>query len=386
MHIVWMILKIIGILLLVVLGIVLALLLAVFFVPVRYRIQVDKEAEGTAKVRAGVGWLLRILYVSVRYEEELHYCVRIFGIPIIRNKNTDILDAEPERADAVKKDKEKRAKLHKTNKKRKSAKTISDETVAKKRISDKKDSEKESIIEKEASIKEGFGEDVKETELSASVTDETETNLDKETASKEREMANSLSTAEHIEDDVEKPTDVLFAEMKQQTKDEKKSRNPFKKLKQFWEKIYTQIRWMIYKIKNLWQNVKEKKVAISEKIGVVIEFWNGEQNQAGKRLILDTGKKLITHILPKKWKGKIRFGLSDPGSTGKALAAFSILYGLIENMPEIIPDFEQEVLEGHFFCKGRIQVFFLVRHIWHMWFHEDFKRVKKNFEKVRRAF
>lgn len=386
MHIVWMILKIIGILLLVILGIVLALLLAVFFVPVRYRIQVDKEAEGTAKVRAGVGWLLRILYVSVRYDEELHYCVRIFGIPIIRSKSTDESEAESEKTDTIKKNTEKKTRLHKTNKKPKREKTISDETVAKKRISDEKNSEKKSIIEKETSIKDGFEEDVKETELSASVTDETETDLHKETESNERKMTNSLFTAEHIEDDTDRSAEVTFAEIEQQMKAEKKSRNPFKKLKQLWEKICTQIRWMIYKIKNLWQNVKGKKVAIGDKISVVIEFWNGEQNQAGKRLILDTGKKLVTHIFPQKWKGKIRFGLSDPGSTGKALAALSILYGLIENMPEIIPDFEQEVLEGHFFCKGRIQVFFLVRHIWHMWFHEDFKRVKKNFEKARRAF
>lgn len=352
MHIVWMILKIIGILLLVIIGIVLALLLAVFFVPVRYRIQVDKEAEKNAKVRAGVGWLLRILYVSVRYDEELHYCVRIFGIPVIRSKSVEKSEAaEPEKSDIVKKDTEKKAKLHKTNKKQKREKTISNEP-----------------------------------EQSETITDKSEVDLDKETSSKGREIANSVSTAEHKEDDADRSAEVTFSEMEQPMEAEKKTRNPFKKLKQFWEKICAQIRSMIYKIKNLWQNVKDKKVAISEKISVVMEFWNGEQNQAGKRLILNTGKKLITHVLPRKWKGKIRFGLSDSGSTGKALAALSILYGLIENMPEIIPDFEQEVLEGHFFCKGRIQVFFLVRHIWHMWFHEDFKRVKKNFEKARRAF
>lgn len=381
MHIVWMILKIIGILLLVIIGIVLALLLAVFFVPVRYRIQVDKEAEGAAKVRASVGWLLRILYVSARYDEKLHYCVRIFGIPIIRSKSTDESEAESEKTDTVKKNTEKKAKLHKTNKKKKREKTISDE----KKLDNKFSGELESF-EREEFNKEPVEDTAKETEQSETITNESEADMDKETVSHGREMTNPISTEEHIEDDTDRSAEVTFAEIEQQMKAEKKSRNPFKKLKQLWEKICTQIRWMIYKIKNLWQNVKGKKVAIGDKISVVIEFWNGEQNQAGKRLILDTGKKLVTHIFPQKWKGKIRFGLSDPGSTGKALAALSILYGLIENMPEIIPDFEQEVLEGHFFCKGRIQVFFLVRHIWHMWFHEDFKRVKKNFEKARRAF
>lgn len=369
MHIVWMILKIIGILLLVVIGMVLALLLAVLFVPVRYRIQVDKETTGVAKVHAGVGWLLRIIYVSVRYEEELQYCVRIFGIPLIRSKSADTEEAVSETTETEKKDTKRKAKLHKTNKKKKREKTISDEKVS----------------WKEKSGKALYSQEQDRSEIEASMNDRNESEQSK-TIIESTTESTEKSIVEPLEEDTDPAAELEKAYQEHQQEEEKKSRNPFTKLKAFWKKICDGICSMIYKCKNLWQNIKAKKFAISEKLRVIIEFWNGPENQAGKQLILSTGKKLFTHIFPQKWKGKIRFGLEDPGATGKALAVLSILYGLIENMPEIIPDFEKEVLEGHFFCKGRIQVFFLVRHIWHMWFHEDFKRVKKNFEKARRAF
>ena len=46
------ILKIIGIILLVVLGLILFLLLLVLFVPIRYRIDASKDAEGEQQIHA----------------------------------------------------------------------------------------------------------------------------------------------------------------------------------------------------------------------------------------------------------------------------------------------------------------------------------------------
>ena len=57
------ILKIIGIILLVVLGLILFLLLLVLFVPIRYRIDASKDAEGEQQIHAliKVTWLLHLL-------------------------------------------------------------------------------------------------------------------------------------------------------------------------------------------------------------------------------------------------------------------------------------------------------------------------------------
>ena len=67
LHLLFMILKILGILLLVIFGILLLLLLIVLFVPVRYA--ADVSFDGKPKVSVLVSWFLHLLTVRVRYDD-----------------------------------------------------------------------------------------------------------------------------------------------------------------------------------------------------------------------------------------------------------------------------------------------------------------------------
>ena len=58
-HILLMILKVIGVILLVILGLILAAVLLILFVPVRYR--VDVSFEGKPDGEAAVSWLLHLV-------------------------------------------------------------------------------------------------------------------------------------------------------------------------------------------------------------------------------------------------------------------------------------------------------------------------------------
>jgi len=66
-EIVWLILKITGIILLAVLGIILCLLLLVLFVPIRYRAELEKKSE--ILIKADISWLLRMLRVDIFYKK-----------------------------------------------------------------------------------------------------------------------------------------------------------------------------------------------------------------------------------------------------------------------------------------------------------------------------
>lgn len=82
MEIVLLILKIIGIVLLCVLGFVLCLLAMVLFVPIRYGI--DASYYQKPDINASVSWLLRIVSVNCRITKDTkNLIVRIFGIPIM---------------------------------------------------------------------------------------------------------------------------------------------------------------------------------------------------------------------------------------------------------------------------------------------------------------
>lgn len=83
-HILLTTLKVIGILLAITLGLILALILVVLFVPIRYKADINN-----LDVRAKVTWLLHFVSVSILFvDKKLEYKIRILGIPINLDKKS----------------------------------------------------------------------------------------------------------------------------------------------------------------------------------------------------------------------------------------------------------------------------------------------------------
>lgn len=72
------------------------------------------------------------------------------------------------------------------------------------------------------------------------------------------------------------------------------------------------------------------------------------------RLLLVNGGKLLKHIFPKKVRGWIHFGTSDPAQTGEILGAVSILFAMYGQGVRVIPDFDQAVFEGEVELRGSL--------------------------------
>ncbi|HBE86920.1 MAG TPA: hypothetical protein DDW53_18435 [Lachnoclostridium sp.] len=87
LHIILFILKILGLLVLIVLGLVLTVALLILLVPVRY--QAEGSYDGKVKGKARITWLLHILSVTAQYEEDLIVRVRIFGFRKGKPKKMD---------------------------------------------------------------------------------------------------------------------------------------------------------------------------------------------------------------------------------------------------------------------------------------------------------
>ena len=84
LHIFLVILKIIGIFLLAAVGLLLILILAVLFVPIKYRIKLIAETVDTINIKSDIlctysGALLRLRIV---YDETLKWNLRLFGFRI----------------------------------------------------------------------------------------------------------------------------------------------------------------------------------------------------------------------------------------------------------------------------------------------------------------
>lgn len=73
------------------------------------------------------------------------------------------------------------------------------------------------------------------------------------------------------------------------------------------------------------------------------------------RLLLKNGGKLLRHILPRKIRGRIHFGTSDPAQTGEILGAVSVLFAMYGQGIRIVPDFDQAVFEGEAELQGHLR-------------------------------
>ncbi|MFT4004268.1 MAG: hypothetical protein QM683_00860 [Lacrimispora sp.] len=94
LHIILFILKILGLAVLFLLGILLFVTLLVLLVPVRY--QAEGSYYGKVKGKVRVFWLLHILSVTVAYEKDVTLTVRLLGFRILKPKkiNEELRDAE----------------------------------------------------------------------------------------------------------------------------------------------------------------------------------------------------------------------------------------------------------------------------------------------------
>lgn len=106
LHIFLVILKIIGIILAVLLGIIILLVLCVLFWPVRYRVEGQHIEQWRGRAR--VNYLGPIVWLSVLYQEEISYKLRICGIPVLSSDKKEDGDSLEECSSKGKKSKDKK--------------------------------------------------------------------------------------------------------------------------------------------------------------------------------------------------------------------------------------------------------------------------------------
>lgn len=305
LQIIFIILKVIGIILASILGLIVAIVLLLLFVPVKYEIY--GKIEENVEFRLKVGWLLRIIYFTMSYKNDTFtQRIRLFGIPI-RKKNQ---------------------------------KTVKKKKNVKRKNTKKETKEKQNLV------------DVR------------------------KEIPDSVHYVKPEEGILKKPED-------NKDKTEKDADNKIKgffiKIKNFFQGILNFIKQSMERLRNRAVNLSEWK----NKITLIYDFLQEEQNRIGIKLIWISVKKLAKHCFPKKIKGNITFGTGDPCSTGQLLGFFSLIYGLYGDYIQIIPDFEHSLLLGEIKAKGRLRIFTLLILILKVLFHNDFKKLKYNYNKLK---
>lgn len=120
-----------------------------------------------------------------------------------------------------------------------------------------------------------------------------------------------------------------------------------------WNKFFQKIK---YTISNLCDKIK----LLGEKKDNVLEFLDDELHQNAWKDAKREVIRFLKHLRPKKIKGRVHFGFSDPYLTGKTLAILSVWYPFYANTVSLEPDFEESVLEGELRVKGYARGFYFL--------------------------
>lgn len=322
LHVLLLILKITGIVIACILGLVVLIVAAVLFVPVRYK--ADADYHGKFKAHAKMSWL-GILRAFVSYDEELAIKAKALFITIYSNEQ-----------------KKEKISKHRTSKKKKTK-------HSEENIFSVNDDEAKKLTENEEKPQIKMAEAVSDTKE--------DTQAVKNNVEDIKESAESLKEA--VSKDESKMT---------------QNKSFFDKVKDKCFAIYTKIKEIIKLIKDTVKKVSGAADRLKEKVSKAKEFVTDEDNKALFHFLVKQLKALVKIIRPKKYRINARVGFEDPATMGKVLAYVSILYGISGVDLSLEPVFGEDVKEGSIFLKGSIQVFPVLVIALRVYRNEQFKK------------
>ena len=188
------------------------------------------------------------------------------------------------------------------------------------------------------------------------------------TVKEDEKKTNKLKTKSETEP-------VKEIETEKNKKSQKKKFNIFVKIEKIKEKLLA--KWTA--AKNTFININNKKEA-------VLRFINSEGTLKGVLYLLTQCKILIKMILPKKLKGWFRFGTGDVYTEGQYLSYLCFLYPLYAGKFEILPEWEEEVIEVDAVFSGKLTVFVGLLVALRILFSKNVKLLRRNFNRCKNSF
>ena len=160
-----------------------------------------------------------------------------------------------------------------------------------------------------------------------------------------------------------------------ETTDEPERKGIFSKLAEFLRALFRTIGQVFRKIRYTIHNICDKIRNVRENIAYFHSVLTSEEGHASLALVKRELGNLFKHITPRKFKVDLHFGFDDPSTTGQVMGIAGMLYPLWNYDITLRPDFEQKVMAGKVYIRGRIRVFTLIRIAWRVYFNKNLKKV-----------
>ncbi len=126
--------------------------------------------------------------------------------------------------------------------------------------------------------------------------------------------------------------------------------------------ILERIRKILENIIDKIRKFRDKVMHIKESVQYYQELLKEEDSRILFSNVFLRSGKIIKSIRPRKVKGQIILGTGSPDTTGYAMALYGILSPYLGQNLVLTSNFEEKVLEGKLFAKGRVTIGILLIH------------------------
>ena len=110
------------------------------------------------------------------------------------------------------------------------------------------------------------------------------------------------------------------------------------------------------KIKYTFQKICDNIRTLGKKKDKLIAFTEDAVHRSAFSKVIKELQRLLRTLCPQKADVWLKFGFEDPALTGYALAMLSLIYPYVGEYTRLQPDFENKVLKGKAYVKGKIRV------------------------------
>lgn len=360
LHILWLIIKFILILLGILLGIAVLLLLALLFVPVRYRLEGSREDQ-VLRGASRVSWLFggisfRVFYDGKQFTKDM----RIFGCSLLRLKAW--------------RDRRRKARAGKIKQKRKRQEPDRQASPEQKTVGPDRLEQPGRPAELRQKT-EGLDSTGQKTDGPDGTPGQTGNAPEKAESSREQE--------------------AVREELSRSGPEKKKAGFSayFRRGWQMLTAILKRLAGIPGKLFRMAQRLFSLPGRILNAIGKIaltirkfcdrISYWKNflqdERTRGAIRHVWQECKGLLKQICPRKISGQVVFGAEDPAVTGEILAGLGMAFPIHRNRIQVVPVFDRKILEGEIQCRGRIYGVTLFRIAWRLYFDQNIRYVWKRW-------
>lgn len=198
--------------------------------------------------------------------------------------------------------------------------------------------------------------------------------------SKSSDTSNVESTEQVTEEKTveEEKRQTATGQMSQPEEDEEQSKqNINEKIEIFLKAVLRFLKKLKYTIKGIYDKIKEIIHNIRYYCEIIkSDLFQRTWNKCSKEIFA-----LLKSIAPRKIKGQIEVGMEDPATTGQILAYYGMLYPVLGDKINVIPNFEQVVLQGDLLIKGKITIYKVLKTAFVVYFNNDMRKLLKLLKK-----